>query len=128
MKKHSPMKTENAFGNAVAARMHARQMRAMKKAAVNENRILLEEVEVPQESEFEQAFMQGIAKIRQSQTQQSTRVNPEMFQVEKLTLLSQKLEAVEQLLRLELNQPSFQAELEDYADALRKAILSKVTK
>lgn len=91
-------------------------------------RVIFKELKEQQESEFEQAFKKGIAKIQQNQTQDSILVNRDMFQAEKLTLLSQKLEAVEQLLRLELNQPNFQAKLEDYADALRTTILSKVAK
>ncbi|MEN2880948.1 hypothetical protein [Mannheimia haemolytica] len=51
-------------------------------------RVIFKELKEQQESEFEQAFKKGIAKIQQNQTQESILVNRDMFQAEKLTLLS----------------------------------------
>ncbi len=54
-------------------------------------RVIFKELKEQQESEFEQAFKKGIAKIQQNQTQESILVNRDMFQAEKLTLLSAKV-------------------------------------
>lgn len=80
-------------------------------------------------SEFESAFNASIQHLKnhQHQTRRAIQVTAEMFQAESLALLAQKFEAVERLLRLELGHESFRASLVAYHDALRNAILNKVS-
>lgn len=92
-------------------------------------RVIFKELKEQQECEFEKAFNAGIQQLKnhQHQTREAIQVTAEMFQAESLSLLSQKFEAVERLLRLELGHESFRALLIAYHDALRNAILHKVS-
>lgn len=81
-------------------------------------------------TDFEASVLQSLntsPKKRGNQTQATTRVDASEFDAESLSLLSQKLELVDRLRRLEQGHCVVQALLQEYQQALSNAIVDKAT-